>query len=139
MELTKEQLAAWRQQGMSNIEIARMIGKSANTVNMLFSKYKIPPRDRSLPEKKRQDIIRMRKEGKGIKEISEELGVSASAANNYLKAVGLIPEREKKEYKPQNAYEPEVFTMAVQRKPKIIKEVYHGHRYENVTDLYNLG
>lgn len=134
MELTKEQLTIWRQQGMSNVEIACKTGKSVGSVNMLFSKYKIPPRRKGLPDEKADAMAQMKKEGKSTKEITEKLGVSPTTVYNYLKAAGLMPKKERDEDKKMDG--PEPFIMAVQREPKITKKVYGSYRCEDITDFY---
>lgn len=137
MELTKEQLIIWRQQGMSNVDIAHKIGKSISSVNMLFSQYKIPKRRTGLPEEKAEAIAMMGKEGKSTKEIAERLGISITTVHNYLKAAGLIPDKKKDGEKKED--EPEAFIMAVQRKPRIFRAFYSGRWYKDVTDLHLLG
>lgn len=65
--LTKEQLTVWRQQGKTNVQIAEMTGQSAATVNGLFSRYKIPPRSRGIPQETKETILRMKGSGSSIK------------------------------------------------------------------------
>lgn len=133
MKLTKEQLAAWRQQGMSNVKIAEMTGKSLGTINMLFSRYKIPPRSRSIPEEKRSALLEMKERGLSTKEISVELGLAPCTVNSYIKTAGMRTEKE------EDMGLPEKLTMAVPRTPKPFKTKIYGHKYEDVTDFYIRG
>ncbi|WP_286080655.1 LuxR C-terminal-related transcriptional regulator [Parablautia intestinalis] len=132
MELTKEQLAGWRRQGLSNVKIAEMTGKSLGTVNMLFSRYRIPKRSRAVPEEKREAIIGMKEKGLSTKEIAGELGLAKCTVNNYIKEAGLRPEKE-------DTGLPEVLVMAVPRVPKPIRTEICGHKYWDVTDFFIRG
>ncbi len=133
MEPTKEQLAGWRRQGLSNVKIAEMTGKSLGTVNMLFSRYRIPKRSRAVPEEKREAIIGMKEKGLSTKEIAGELGLAKCTVNNYIKEAGLRPDREK------DLGLPEVLIMAVPRVPKPFRTKICGHKYWDVTDFFIRG
>ncbi len=133
MELTKEQLAIWRQQGMTNVEIAEKTGKSVGTVNVLFSRYRIPKRSRAVPEEKRRRLVGMKEKGWSTKEIAEELELSQCTVNNCIKAAGLRPEKD------TEMGLPETYIMAVPRIPKITRLVIRGHKYLDVTDYFIRG
>lgn len=122
---TKEQLILWRQQGRTNREIARMTGKSLGTINGLFSKYKIPRRDTSVPKKKIEIMVQMKKSGSSIREIAESTGYSELTIRNHIKAAGLMPEKQ-----------PEGFSIAEPREPHIFRTVISGKKYIDVTELY---
>lgn len=126
--LTKEQLAAWRQQGKTNIQIAEMTGQSVGSINVLFSKYRIPSRSRGIPRETKAAILRMKESGSSIKEIMEKTGLSESAVYNHAKAAGLIPDRD--------MGLPDVLIMAETRTPRISKMVCGGKRYLDVTEIY---
>lgn len=126
--LTKEQLTAWRQQGKTNIQIAEMTGRSVDTVNGLFSRYKIPPRSRGIPQETKETILRMKGSGSSIKEIMEKTGLSGAAVYNHAKAAGLIPDRD--------MGLPDVLIMAETRTPRISRMVCGGKRYFDVTEIY---
>lgn len=135
MSPAKEDLDRWRQQGMSNTEIADMLGKSTATVNCLFSKYKIRPRKRSVPDEDIEIFVRMRRAGSSTKEIAEKTGYACSTINNYLKAAGLIRNREEAAVEVQEPKLPEMFLMAPEKEPKAAEVMVKGHRYIDITDF----
>lgn len=129
---TKEQLELWRKQGKTNVEIAKLTGKSIGTINGLFSKYKIPQRKRTLPQDTINTICRMKKAGSSAKEISEKTGCGLSTVEKYIKAAGLVMDKRKKD-EPEQEF-PTIFVHP--REPKIEKVVIDGKRYLDITDLY---
>lgn len=128
--MAKEQLAAWRQQGKTNVQIAEMTGRSVDTVNGLFSRYKIPSRSRGIPQETNETILCMKESGSSIKEIMEKTGLSESTVYNCAKAAGLIPDRE------AGMGLPEVFIIAESRTPRISRMVCDGKRYLDVTEIF---
>lgn len=128
--LTKEQLTAWRQQGKTNIQIAEMTGQSVGSINVLFSKYRIPSRSRGIPRETKAAILRMKESGSSIREIMEKTGLSESTVYNHAKAAGLIPDRD------TDIGLPEVFIMAEPRRPGISRVEYRGKRYLDVTEFF---
>ena len=128
---TEDQLNTWRQQGKTYAQIAQMTGRSPGTIKVMCSRLKISPRRRAIPQDQIKIICRMRQEGYRTKEIVEETGYSESTVYEYLKAAGLINERNLESELP--------LIFAKPRKPKIRKVIYHGKTYIDVTDLYIAG
>ena len=127
MEITKEQLEYWRhQEGKSNVEIAEMTGKSIDSINNLFSRYKIRQRRRGISEEKVNLIHKMLEDGSRPYQIAAELGISRGAVYKY------IPEKEIEEEFDL----PLDITMAETKKPNIFRTVVERKRYIDVTDLF---
>lgn len=127
LEPTKENLARLRQQGKSNVEIAAMMGKSTPYINMLFSKHKIAPRNRSVPREKVEEMARLKKAGKSMRRIAEETGCSVSSVRNYLIQEGLLDAAAGKE--ETECFDlPETLAMAEPVEPKIHKVRYRVRR-----------
>lgn len=131
---TKEQLELWRSQEKSNVEIANMTGRSIGTINGLFSKYKIAQRRRAIPQDKIDTICRMKEAGSSAKEIADKTGCGLSTVQSYIKAAGLVLDKNRKvEPDPEPEF-PAIF--AIPKEPKIEKVVIDGRRYIDITDLY---
>lgn len=128
MELTKEQLSKWRQQGLSNVQIADMTGNKLSKINNLFSRYKIKQKERGLPEDTIEQICKMKNNGSSIEEIIAETGASRSSIIKYAKAAG-ISESHVMDL-------PETYQLAEKRCPRIFKTVINGKRYLDITELY---
>ncbi len=128
MELTKEQLSKWRQQGLSNVQIANMTENKLSKVNNLFSRYKIKQRERGLSEATIEQICKMKNNGSSIEEIIAETGASRSSIIKYTKAAG-ISESHVMDL-------PETYQLAEKRRPRIFKTVINGKKYLDITELY---
>lgn len=105
-----------------------MTGQSVGSINVLFSKYRIPSRSRGIPRETKAAILRMKESGSSIREIMEKTGLSESAVYNHAKAAGLIPDRD--------MGLPDVLIMAETRTPRISRMVCGGKRYLDVTEIY---
>lgn len=81
--------------GMDKKAIARNTGYSEAYVDLIIRKAKGPTERRSMSDADRDRIVKLRGEGKTIREIACEIGFSMSAVQKYLK------ERDK-EKKSQN-------------------------------------
>lgn len=127
MKITKEQLEYWRhQEGKSNVEIAEITGKSIDSINNLFSRYKIKQRRRGIPEEKVNLIYKMLEDGSRPYQIAAELGISKGVVYKYM------PEKEMEE-----EFDLQInLTMAETKKPNIFKSVVEGKKYIDVTDLF---
>ncbi len=99
---------------------------------MLFSRYQIPCRRRSLPQEQIDTICSMRISGSSTTEIAEKLGCSQSTVCKYIKAAGMISNKISETEKEQEL--PTIF--ADQREPKIEKIVIEGKKYIDITDLW---
>ena len=124
---TKDQLIMWRQQGKTYKEIAQMTGKSPETIRVRCCQYKITSKPRGMAQDQIDVFCRMRREGLGTKEIADQTGYAESTVYTYLKAAGLIKNRN---------FEPDLpLKFAVPREKKIIKAVFGGVKYEDITDF----
>lgn len=127
VELTKEKLEYLRHtEGKTNEEIAKQTGKSVYVISNLFSKYKIPQRDRALPKQVVEQILEMHAAGSSTSEIAKAVGYSTTAVYYCKKAAGLIKSNEAD--LPKQVIE--------ERKPKIFRTVINGKRWLDITDLY---
>lgn len=128
---TKDQLTMWRQQGKTYKEIAQMTGKSPETIRVRCCQYKITSKPRGVPQDQIDTFCQLKREGLKTKEIADKTGYTESTVYTYLKAAGLIESRN---------FEPDLpLQFAVPREPKIIKAVYGGVKYEDITDFWILG
>jgi len=71
--------------GMSIVEVANKYGLSAESV---YTKLRGKPKVRP-PSERRLEILRLREEGKSIREIAEMFGISRQAVDQHLKSRGV--------------------------------------------------
>ena len=73
-----------RRNGVTVRELAEMVGKSESTIVRKFAE----PRKEYLAraEQRRKAVLRLRREGKSIRAIAEELGVSVGTVHRHIKA-----------------------------------------------------
>ena len=124
--LTEGQLAQWRQQGLTNKEIALKAGKSESTINGLFSKYKIPPRNRRVPQASVETMVRLHGMGMCRKQIAAETGYTVSTVRNCLIEAGAV---QPSKYGEESPGLPDVLIIAEPITPRSYKVEYFGHKY----------
>lgn len=125
---TKDQLAQMRQQGMKSCEIAERTGNSQGTIEYLFRKYKLCRKRKPPAPEQIEEFRRMKQEGLTTKEIGEKTGYPEGTVYYHLKAAGQDSGEDFRQDLPVK--------FAVPRIPNIATVVYHGVRYEDVTELY---
>ena len=104
--------------GYNKQEIADATGYSKGYVERILYAMNGPAERRTLSETDKERIIKLRGEGKTIKEISAEIGFSMSAVQKCLKEE--VPCK---------------FTMAT-RKPQASVTYINGKRYKDVSEFY---
>lgn len=117
--------------GMKKKEIAKKTGYSECYVDLLIRKMKGPTERRSMSDADRDKIIKLRGEGKTIREIACEIGFSMSAVQKYLKE----QEETEKEKEKEPETEPVPLAMA-NRKPQARITYIKGKRYKDVSEFY---
>lgn len=91
-----------------------------------------PTERRSMSDADKDRIIKLRGEGKTIKEIASEIGFSMSAVQKCLK---VQEEKEKSQNEEQPEEVPCKFTMAT-KKPQARVTYINGKRYRDVSEFY---
>ena len=115
--------------GYNKQEIADATGYSKGYVERILYAMNGPAERRTLSETDKERIIKLRGEGKTIKEISAEIGFSMSAVQQCLKDQKEIEEEKQPEEVPCK------FTMAT-RKPQASVTYINGKRYKDVSEFY---
>lgn len=115
--------------GYSRQEIADATGYSKSYVERIIYAINGPAEKKTLNEADREQILKLRSEGKTIQKIAKEVGFSMSTVQKCLKDQKEIEE----EKQPEEFLSK--FTMAT-RKPQIKRTVINGKKYADVSEFY---
>lgn len=115
--------------GYSRQEIADATGYSKSYVERIIYAINGPAEKKTLREADREQILKLRGEGKTIQKIAKEVGFSMSTVQKCLK-----DQREAEEEGQPEEF-PSKFTMAT-RKPQIKRTVINGKKYADVSEFY---
>lgn len=115
--------------GYSRQEIAEATGYSKSYVDRIVYAMNGPTEKKTLSGADREQILKLRAEGKTIQEIAKEVGFSMSTVQKCLKDQKEIEEEKQPEEVPGK------FTMAT-RKPQASVTYINGKRYRDVSEFY---
>ena len=115
--------------GYSRQEIADATGYSKSYVERIIYAINGPAERKALSETDREQILKLRGEGKTIQKIAQTVGYSMSTVQKCLKDQRETEEKEQPEEFPSK------FTMAT-RKPQIKRTVINGKKYADVSEFY---
>lgn len=118
---------------MTNREVALLVGKSEKTINMLYSKYKIPPRDRRVSQADVAEVARLNAAGLSRKQIAAETGHAVSTVRACLIRAGIACQRHRME---EPSGPPGPLAIVEPARPKAFRASYCGRPYIDVTDFF---
>lgn len=141
VELTKEQLEEYRQQGYSYEQIAEATGYSQKSVTYYLRKYGLTKSNHFTDEEKAL-FCELRRQGKTIEEIAEISGRSRPGVYGFLKKEGLgrVPAQKNDSEEDEEAesivFTPVVVRYAEERKPQAVRCIADGKVWWDVSDFW---